>query len=256
MLNEEIRLSTRSGIIGKNILTFDCLDSTNLKAKSLLQEGEDEGTIVFAEEQTAGRGRLGRSWVSERGKNLTFSVTLKPKISPEFIGIVSLYAGLAVASAIEEQMHIRPECKWPNDVLLNWKKCCGILSEAVFTQGNLAGVVIGIGINVNQTAFPTEIQTTATSLAIVKGEPVDRNSIFAAVIKQMNDLYGSLQAGYFNHLRECWNNYCSIFGKTISIRQHDTIITGIATRIADDGGLILTINGKEQKVLAGDVTLN
>ncbi|MBI3766348.1 MAG: biotin--[acetyl-CoA-carboxylase] ligase [Ignavibacteriales bacterium] len=164
MLKEEIRLSTQSKIIGKNIHTFDLLDSTNLKAKSLLQEGEEEGTIVIAEEQTAGRGRMGRSWVSERGKNLTFSVVLKPQISPESIGIVSLYGGLAVAEAIQDQSHLHPECKWPNDVLLNGKKCCGILSEAVFKQGSLVGVVMGIGINVNQRVFTRELRATATSV--------------------------------------------------------------------------------------------
>jgi BirA family biotin operon repressor/biotin-[acetyl-CoA-carboxylase] ligase len=116
MTEQEIHLQLGTKIFGRKLFCFETIDSTNLFAKSLTTEEFDEGTLVIAERQSAGRGRLGRSWRSESGKNLTFSILLKPKISPEYIGILSIYASLAVAEAIEELVTIGPKCKWPNDV--------------------------------------------------------------------------------------------------------------------------------------------
>ena len=253
MTTQEIQSYITSKIFGKNIFTYDVIDSTNIKAKSLIHHGE--GAVVIAEEQTAGRGRLGRSWISEPKKNLTFSVIIKPKISQNRIGIVSLYAGLSVAEAIDEIIKLHPSCKWPNDVLLDGKKVCGILSEAVFKGNVLESIVIGIGINVNQSDFPRELQRTATSLFLSSGEEFDRFKILASVLERLERNYALIQSGELNKVLEKWKGRTNMFGKEITINQNGHKVAGIAERIDDDGGLILCTNKGEEKFLAGDVAL-
>jgi BirA family biotin operon repressor/biotin-[acetyl-CoA-carboxylase] ligase len=251
----EIQPYIMSQILGRKIFTYDVIDSTNLKAKSLIQQGEEEGAVVIAENQTAGRGRLNRVWISEPKKNLTFSIIIKPKILPERFGILSLYVGLSVAEAIESVTKFRPTCKWPNDVLLKGKKFCGILSEAVFKEGILDGVIIGIGINVNQSVFSLELQPTATSLFLSTGKEYDRFKILASVLERLECYYLEIQAGTLAGVLEGWKKYSTMFGKEITMNCDKHPVKGIAQRIDDDGGLILlTIKG-EEKFLAGDITL-
>jgi len=255
MNNQEIQPYLRTKIFGSEIFAFDLIDSTNLKAKALAREGVSEGTIVIAEEQTAGRGRLDRPWFSERGKNLTFSLIIKPRIKIEYNGVLSLYAGLAVAQAIQNVLHVIPQCKWPNDVLLGDKKLCGILSEAILMNGILEGVIIGIGINVNQTFFPEEIKQTATSLSLNAGKQFNRFEVLAAVLERLEILYGDIQKGLLKNILDGWKRYCSIFGKEILVSQNGQIIKGIATGLDEDGGLLMQTKNSEIKILAGDITL-
>ena len=253
MTTQEIQPYITSKIFGKNIFAYDVIDSTNIKAKSLIQHGE--GVVVIAEEQTTGRGRLGRSWISEPKKNLTFSIIIKPKILPNRIGIISLYAGLSVAEAMKEITKLNPVCKWPNDVLLDGKKFCGILSEAVFKGNVLDSIIIGIGINVNQSDFPRELQLTATSLFISSGKEFDRFKVLASILEKLERNYALIQGGELNDVLQKWKKNTTMFGKEITINQNGCPITGIVERIDDDGGLILCTNKGEEKFLAGDITL-
>jgi BirA family biotin operon repressor/biotin-[acetyl-CoA-carboxylase] ligase len=253
MTTQEIQPYITSKIFGKNIFTYDVIGSTNIKAKSLIQHGE--GVVVIAEEQTAGRGRLGRSWISEPKKNLMFSVIIKPKILPDRIGIISLYAGLSVAEAMKEITKLNPVCKWPNDVLLNGKKFCGILSEAVFKGNVLDSIIVGIGINVNQSDFTRELQQTATSLFLSSGKEFDRFKILGSVLERLERNYALIQSRELNDILQKWKKYTTMFGKEITINQNGCQVSGIAERINDDGGLILRTNKGEGKFLAGDVTL-
>jgi BirA family biotin operon repressor/biotin-[acetyl-CoA-carboxylase] ligase len=229
MKESEIRPFIRSKIFGKKIFCFDLIDSTNLKAKQFLQEGVDEGSVVIADEQTAGRGRLNRSWISEGKKNLTFSLIIRPPISHEKIGVISIYAGLSVMETLKHFAELQPDCKWPNDVYHHGKKICGILSEAVFENNRLAGIVIGIGLNINQTNFPEEIKSKAMSLSVALGKDQNRFEEF--------------------------ENNSSMFNKEVKINQNGKILQGIASRLDDDGGLIIKITNSEIKVIAGDVTV-
>jgi len=255
MNNQEIQSYIRTKIFGSEIFAFDLIDSTNLKAKALAREGASEGTIVIAEEQTAGRGRFSRAWFSERGKNLTFSLIIKPKIKNEYNGILSLYAGLAVAQAIQNILHTTPKCKWPNDVLLGDKKVCGILSEAILMNDIPEAIIIGIGINVNQTYFPEEIKQTATSLSLYAGKQFNRFEVLAAVLERLENLYGDIQKGLLINILDGWKHYCSMFGKEISINQSGQLTKGIAIGLDNDGGLLMQTKNGKIKILAGDVTL-
>ena len=255
MTEKEIRQHLTTKIFGKNIYTFDSLESTNTYAKSLTLENNAEGSLIIAEEQTAGKGRLKRSWLAEKGKNLTFSIILTPTILPERIGILSLYAALAVAEAIENILPLTPVCKWPNDVLLNDKKVCGILSEVVFKSEALYSVIIGIGINVNQLIFPNELQEIATSLFLTTGRSIDRAIFLAKVLERLETLYKIIQNNQTDRILRHWKKYCTMFDKKISIEQQGTILKGTVTGLADDGGLIIQTNSKNVKVLAGDIQI-
>ncbi|HMD14767.1 MAG TPA: biotin--[acetyl-CoA-carboxylase] ligase [Bacteroidota bacterium] len=255
MNEEDIRPYILTKKFGKKIFAFDVLDSTNIKAKSLALDNVPEGAVVIAEHQIAGKGRLGRIWISETGKNLTFSVIIRPQISLQHLGILSLYAGVSVARAITKVTDKTVQCKWPNDVLLNGKKVCGILSESVTTNHSLTAVIIGIGININQRNFSSELYGKATSLAIETGKEFDRWTILAAVLKEMETDYGNIREGTFDTILRQWTEYSSFIGQPVSVDRQGTIVHGIASHVADDGGLVIRTNGKELKILAGDVTI-
>jgi len=255
MTEEEIRRGLKTKIIGNRILIFDTLESTNSSAKILLEDGAREGTVIISEEQTRGRGRLGRTWLSERGKNLAFSVILKPPVSPENLGLLSLYAGLAVSKAVEESARIKPECKWPNDVLLEGKKISGILSEAVFREGELSGVIIGIGINVNQTVFPEEIKNSATSICLAAGKTFSRVVLLRGVLNRLDSLYDLIIERPLAQITLQWEGYCSMFGKEIRITDRHRIIDGIAVGLTANGELILDTKEERIRVTAGDVSI-
>lgn len=255
-MNEaEIRRALTTMTFERTIHYYRTLDSTNIRAKTLIDGGAREGTLVIADEQTSGHGRFGRKWVSESGKNLTFSLILQPKLPADKLGVVSLYASLAIAKAIENFVPAKPECKWPNDVLIDGKKVCGILSKAITVGSILKGVVVGIGINVNQQKFPEEIGATATSLSIIAGKTFDRYEILATILKTMESIYYEMQNGILGNILKEWMRYSTIVGKEIRIDRHGSVISGTATGLADDGGLIVRSNGKELKMLAGEVTI-
>ena len=255
MTEQEIHKYLRTKIFGRKLFCFETVDSTNLYAKSLMEQEFEEGILVIAENQTAGRGRLGRTWQSESGKNLTFSILLKPKISPESVGVLSMYASLAVAEAIQEISALAPECKWPNDVLVDEKKLCGILSEAVFHHEKLSGVIIGIGLNVNQTAFLPPLERSATSLALVLGSVFDRVQVLTCILQKLELWYAYLQRGQLQEILSQWQKHTTMFGKELAIDEQGRQMKGIAKSLDIDGGLIVSVNGIEKKILAGDVTI-
>lgn len=255
MNEKEIRPYILTQIFGKKIFAFDVLDSTNVKAKSLALDNVPEGTVVITDNQTAGKGRLGRTWSSEAGKNLTFSVIIRPRISHQHLGILSLYAGVSIARAISQLTNKTVHCKWPNDVLLNKKKVCGVLSESVMSNGSITAVIIGIGININQRNFSSELHGKATSMAIETGREFDRWTILAEILQEMETSYADIQSGSFDTILRQWTEYSSFIGQPVSIDQHGTIVNGIASHVAADGGLVIRTDGKEVKILAGDVTI-
>jgi BirA family transcriptional regulator, biotin operon repressor / biotin---[acetyl-CoA-carboxylase] ligase len=255
MRTDDIRTRLTTQLFGKEIHYRDALPSTNIFAKALLQNGAIEGALVITDHQTDGHGRSNRKWYSEPSKNLTFSVIVQPTIAPERLGGLSLYAGLSVAEAIEEIASLRPTCKWPNDILLNGKKICGILSEAIFEYNQLKGVVIGIGINVNQRVFPAELQSTASSLTLETNQEYDCIALLSSVLERMERNYQLVQSAQMDQVFESWKQYTTMFGQMISVHQTENIITGIAARLDDDGGLILLTSNGEQKILAGDITI-
>ncbi len=252
---EELQRGLKTKIIGKKLFTFDTIDSTNACAKTLAAAGTEEGAVVVSDFQTKGRGRQGRSWFTEPGTNLLLSCILRPCISMEQVGLLTIFASVSVGRALQAVTSTVVECKWPNDLLINKKKCCGILVENSINKQSLEYAVVGIGINVKQKSFPQEIKGRATSLALEFGTEFDRREIFQKVLEELDVLYSDVGKGNFEPVINEWNARCTMFGRKITVTQAETKISGTALRLSDDGGLVIdTVEGKKT-IYAGDVTV-
>ncbi len=250
----EISRRMKSEVFGKRIRVYDVVDSTNLRALELIRGGEQEGTLVIAEEQTAGRGRRGKGWFSENGKNLLFSLIIKPRIDRDSLSLTSLTAALSVAKAVQTLYGLPVECKWPNDVLASGKKFCGILPETVLHDGHHPGISLGIGINVNQKIFPTEIAERTISLSMLTGKELDRYELLAEILQHLEKNFRRLGEGYKRDILDEWIKLSFHFGREVFINIDGQVINGIAEDVAEDGGLIISSKDEKIKILAGDVS--
>lgn len=251
-------LTTKS--FGKPLHFFPSIDSTNTYAARLAREGAAEGCAVIADEQTGGKGRLGRSWVSPPGVNLYMSLILRPAVSTATVPQVGLLAAVAVADAIEDVCPLIPAIKWPNDILIDGKKVCGILAEMQTEAGLLKAVVLGIGVNVNAplSAFPEELRDKASSLFLLGGREIDRSAFTAAVLTHLEKLYILWLEEGFPALRPLWERRATgLLGKVITVAAAEGTITGTVQGLDSDGALLLGDEGSEtlRRVLAGDVTV-
>jgi BirA family biotin operon repressor/biotin-[acetyl-CoA-carboxylase] ligase len=246
-------LDTRA--FGNKIYTFESVDSTNNCAKAVAAIGAEEGTIIITEHQTAGRGRLGRTWQAEPNQNLMFSLVLKPNVPPETLNLLPLYVAVAISDAIERTTGLKLECKWPNDLLHKGKKIAGILIEGSVKQNAVEYVVIGVGINVNQTAFDGELLARASSLRNECNREIDRTELFRQVIKSLETGYLDVAKTGFQSVVPQWLSRTSMLNRTVSVSQQGTIISGVMKGLSPDGGLVLQNNGTETTVFAGDVTV-
>ena len=252
---EELQRSLNTQDFGRKLFVYDSIDSTNACAKELANKGIPEGAVIIADYQRAGRGRMGRKWDGEAGNSLLFSVIIRPIFDNNKIGLLPLFAAASVALVIEAITGLRCECKWPNDILLNGRKCCGILMESAFQHNLLNYVIIGIGLNVNQKIFDEKLAGKATSLSRECNKEFDRKDIFQRVMMSLESLYADVKTGDFNTTLRLWKSHAAIFGKQISLMQADKEINGCAIDLADDGGLLVeTITGPEV-FYAGDVTI-
>ncbi|HEV8538295.1 MAG TPA: biotin--[acetyl-CoA-carboxylase] ligase [Bacteroidota bacterium] len=256
MTEQDIREHLSTKTFGKQIYCLDTVDSTNSYAKRLASQGAEEGTVVSAEGQFAGRGRFNRTWISSPGKNLTFSLIIRPKLRPEMIGILSLYAAVALAQSVKAISTTLPACKWPNDVLIDGKKVCGILSEALFVDQRVSAVIIGVGMNVNQVEFPSPLDLSATSLARTSGHEFDRGLVLARVLGRLEQLYAFVRDGKLTEIVEQWQLCSTTVGQQITVEQQGGMLRGIAKRIDNDGSLVIVCDGTERKIFSGDVTMN
>lgn len=252
---DELTAGLKTRIIGKKLFVFDSIDSTNACAKTLAEAGTEEGSVVISEFQTQGRGRQGRPWKAEPESNLLFSTLLRPRLSKEQAGILTFFAAVSVANAVERLTGQPVECKWPNDLMLNGKKLCGILLENSVQKDSIAYSVIGIGLNVNQKSFDNDLASSATSLFKETGKRLDRKKIFQSALAEMDQFYEDIQKGKFESILKQWNSRCSMFGHPVSIRQGDTTISGNAVGLSPDGGLIVKTPEQTITLYAGDVSL-
>ena len=240
---------------GSKIFTFETIDSTNNCARALAGCWAEEGTLVYAERQTAGKGRLGRSWLANPYENLTFSLILRPILPPEALNLLPLYAAVAVAEAIEHETGLSVECKWPNDLLIGGKKSAGILLEGSLKEDGLDYVVLGIGVNVNQTSFPDDIAPRATSLKVQAGRDIDRILLLRQILKTLESHYTAIMKKGFHNLLPLWLSRTTMVNKEISVTQDGTVISGIVKGLSPEGALILDAGGTEKTLFAGDVTI-
>jgi BirA family biotin operon repressor/biotin-[acetyl-CoA-carboxylase] ligase len=253
----DIRSELHGNVLGAEVFTFGRVTSTNDVAVSLARGGSPEGTLVVAEEQARGRGRLGRVWFSPPGCGLWFSLILRPSMSAEASATISLAAAVGVAESLDEAFGIKAQIKWPNDVLAGGKKICGILTEAEFVDGRVSFVVVGIGINVltERDQFPDDIADIATSVAIETGREVSRTGVLARVVGAIEANYVELRDSGFGGLREKLLLRSALMGKMTRVKTPEGLIEGVAADIDSTGALLLrTENGSTERLIAGEVT--
>ena len=259
LLPSEIQTDLKTEIIGKRISYHITTDSTNRIAKALATEGADDGTIVIAEEQTGGKGRLGRSFFSPKYKSILMTILLKPKFLPHEAPKCTLMAAVAVANAMME-FDLRPEIKWPNDILYDGRKIVGILTEISAEIEKINYIVIGIGINVNieHEEFPDDLQDIAASLSEMKGEKISRIDFLRVLLEEFDKLYIEVNQKGFDGILNQWRKYNITIGRNIRVipAGGGDEFTAIAKDIDSDGALMVkTKDGRLKKVYAGDVSI-
>jgi BirA family biotin operon repressor/biotin-[acetyl-CoA-carboxylase] ligase len=226
----------------------------------MAEQDSPQGTVVIAEQQTAGRGRMGRSWHSPPGLNLYATIILRPRMPVAEVPRLSLVAGVAAAEAIEATVGPgRVALKWPNDIWLAGRKAGGIIAEAVADSGGggLACVLLGIGLNLNLDAddIPPELRDKATSVRIVTGRRCDRIAIAAALFNRLNTRYMETEARGFGAIRPLYDGYLALKGRVVTVIDGASRTTGKVRGIDQDGALVLEANGGAVRIVAGDVTV-
>ena len=236
------------------ILQFDTLNSTNTEAINQAKHGADEGVCIIARQQTAGRGRHGRTWVSDKDSGLYFSIVLRPKLEARFFPLITLMTGVAVHDSFAE-IGLKPDIKWVNDILINGKKICGILAETVDTSKGLA-VIVGIGINLKSSNFPLEIADIATSIKDETGRSLTGDEISAILTRFFGYFYDILSdENGPETIRDEWCKRSTYaIGKSVRIRLVNETITGVTDGLEESGALRLKSSTGEISILqAGDV---
>ena len=252
---QELHRGLNCHLLGRKVYCFQSIDSTNTYARMLAARGEEEGTIVIAEEQTAGRGRQGRAWASRAGENLTFTLILRPRIPTEKISLLPLGIAVAVAQGIRQCTSLPVVCKWPNDLLLDGGKVAGILMESVLGPHGPEHVIVGIGINVNQKEFSGPLLQRATSLAARTGTIVDRTALLRAVLESIEKDYATYASGGLDTILPAWLSLAPMVGKRITVALQGTTIAGTVLGVSADGGLQLQTDAGDITLFAGDVTI-
>ncbi len=216
LLPESILPHLKSRRLGTTIHHFLETGSTNDAARQLAEQGAPEGTLVLAEEQTQGRGRLGRSWLSERGAGIYASILLRPVLKPRDAAVLTLVAAVAASEAIEQACGLRADIKWPNDLLLSGRKCCGILSEMQAERDEIRYVIVGIGINVNHSVFPEELVSALRRCVSKESETYSRVAVLCEFLRRFELLYDDLQRGNRAAVLQRWVDRSSFaFGKQV-----------------------------------------
>ena len=248
-----LRRALAGRAIGDRALYYRSLDSTMDEAGRLAAQGEPQGTVVVAEEQTAGRGRFQREWVSPPGENLSFSVILRP--TPAQLPYLNMAATLAVSDAVSSFTGRTATVKWPNDVRVGGRKISGILIETSMDTSEVAHTVVGVGLNVNldPSAYP-EIADTATSLLRETGRRMDRRRVLTLLLEKFDDLFGKVSSG--RSLTADWSAQLDTLGRTVQVRWGERVLEGRAESVDEQGNLVLLQpDGTTIKATAGEVTL-
>ena len=248
----------KTSVIGRDIRVFEKTTSTNDVIEKLARDGVKEGAVVFAESQTKGRGRLGRQWTSPSRKGLWFSVLLRPEIRPQETTQLTVAAATALWRAIHRTTGLRPEIKWPNDILLRGKKTVGILTELTAEVDRVRHVTLGIGVDVNQTVgdFSPELRKLATSLRIEAGRTIARAELATAILRELDHDYARVCGGNFPDVADEWEENCTTLGQLVTITLGARMVRGRAESLDDDGALLLrTEHGRIERIIGGDVRL-
>lgn len=258
LLPGQIRASLGTRVFGRRIYCLPTVDSTNRLAYDLARAGECHGTLVIADYQSEGRGRHNRSWVSIAGRNLLFSVLLRPDLSPSETLPLTLAFSVSIADTLRSELDRDVRVKWPNDVVVDGRKLCGILSEGSITARRSEFVVVGVGINVNvrMDEFPPDIRDRACSCyTLVQGE-MDRRRLLAGVLDGLERMYDEFIRVGFSGIRDSYRSSLAILNRDVSFVREDSISHGTVLGVETDGGLIVELgNGQREVLYDQEVTL-
>ena len=256
ILTEESIRSFLTGSLISEVHALKTVDSTNNEAKRWAQQGAPHGSLFVADEQTGGKGRLGRVWKSPAGTGLWFSVLLRPKAVPEQVTGLTLTAGLSVAKAIQKLTGCKAQIKWPNDVVIGSQKVCGILTEMAAEMESVEYVIPGIGVNVNTESFPEEIAFKATSLYLSTGKKWSRAELLGAILQEMECLLDRQEQGGVQAILEEYRENCVTIGRKVSTQRGNIRLSGIAEDVTEGGELVVRqSNGSQLVINSGEVSV-
>jgi BirA family biotin operon repressor/biotin-[acetyl-CoA-carboxylase] ligase len=247
-----------SGTIGWRVHYFEELESTQQTAAELAARGALNGEVVIAEQQTAGRGRMGRRWHSPPGVNFYGTFILRPEMPVAEAALLSLVAGVAVAETMEMVAPRIVALKWPNDVWLGGRKAGGMIAEAVTdSRHRLVCVLLGIGLNLNLAPedIPAELRNRATSVMAATGRPCDRVELAGELFSRLESRYMETLSGGFAAVRPVWERYSALTGRQVTVVDGPSRIAGTVRGIGPDGALLIEAEGRVVRVLAGDVSI-
>lgn len=247
-----IKEKLNTEFIGKKILYYNTTDSTNLEAKRNCHH--PDGTVFIANHQTNGRGRLSREWASDSSNAIYMSILLKPTLTPEDISKITLIAGLSVTSALNKISKEKTYIKWPNDCILNKKKVCGILTELSITNSE-NNVIVGIGINVNNTSFSDELKDKATSLFLENHKTFNCSEIIALTLSEFEIYYSLFLKQGFSSLIDEYSSLCITIGREVEIITPSEKYTAKAIGITSEGELLIEREGLTEKLKSGEVSV-
>lgn len=246
----------KTEFIGQQVAFYPEVTSTQIIAHQLVGEGAVDGTVVIADQQTAGKGRLARPWNSQKGTGIWMSTILKPEIPMQQVPQFTFIASLAVAEAIENTTGLEPQIKWPNDIYINKRKVCGVLTEMQAEAEQVNAIIIGTGINVNQAFFPEELRDKATSLAILVGHPVSRGALYGEIVAQLEKYYKLFLDQGFAPIKLLWEARAIPFSEKIVAKTLKGEIRGTVKGISDAGVLIVQdAVGEEHAIYSADISL-
>ena len=254
LLPEEIDLDLATEVIGTKIIHYEQIESTNGKAKEEAGKGAEEGTIILAEEQTTGKGRIGREFCSPKG-GIWLSAILRPDLKAVLATRATYIVSLAIAKTIDKLTPLEPQIKWPNDILIEGKKVSGILTEMGAEIDQINYLIVGIGINANFTKaeLPTELRDKATTLYHELDTEIDRVKFVQELLRFIEVIYAKIAD--FEAILTEWKDYAYTLGQKVLITGTKDKIEGRAVDIANDGALIIRVDGNLKRVYSGDVSL-
>lgn len=254
---EEVKSRLHTDWAGCEVRYFDTLDSTNICAKRMAEEGASNGTLVIADKQTAGRGRCGRVWETPKGTAIAMTLLMRPNLRPEKASMLTLVMGMAVTRAVNELYSLNCQIKWPNDVVLEGKKICGILVEMSAEMNAIHYLVIGCGINANMTEFPEELKEKAISLRMITGAEVDRAQIIQRSLEWLEKYYQKFEeTSDMSGLMEEYNQMLVNRGSEVCVLDPCGEYRGKALGINDAGELrVEKEDGTTENVYAGEVSV-
>ena len=254
LIPAEVQFGLNTKVFGSACIHFDSIASTMNEAFRLAMEGASEGTVIVAETQTKGRGRLGRTWSSPKSKGIYCSVILRPSGAPADVAPLTLLTAVALSEAVERMTSVRPLIKWPNDLLVHEKKLSGILTEMRAETDRIEFVVVGIGLNVNSAS--RQLVPEAVSLRQVLGHSVSRVALFQEILRSLEVRYRDMQKNGFRPALAAWKERSATLGRKVCFQEKGDMVEGLAVDLDADGGLLVKLaSGKIIKKVSGDIVI-